>query len=102
MLRLLALLSGKVVLVFFALLLFAPSAVPQESTFKAQSNLVSVPTLVRDANGNAVYGLSAEDFLIEDDGTEQVVHLNETPENEPISLVIAVQCGRRQGENLEG
>jgi VWFA-related protein len=95
MLRLLALLSGKVVLVFFALLLFAPSAVPQESTFKAQSNLVSVPTLVRDANGNAVYGLSAEDFLIEDDGTEQVVHLNETPENEPISLVIAVQCGRR-------
>jgi VWFA-related protein len=95
MLRLLALLSGKVVLVFFALPLFAPSAVPQESTFKAQSNLVSVPTLVKDVNGNAVYGLRAEDFLIEDDGTEQVVHLNETPENEPISLVIAVQCGRR-------
>jgi VWFA-related protein len=95
MLRLLALLSGKVVLVFFALPLFAPSAVPQESTFKAQSNLVSVPTLVKDVNGNAVYGLRAEDFVIEDDGTEQVVHLNETPENEPISLVIAVQCGRR-------
>ena len=91
----LASLPARLMLAFFPLLVFVPSAVPQESTFKAQSNLVSVPTLVRDANGNAVYGLSAEDFLIEDDGTEQVIRLNEMPENEPISLVIAVQCGRR-------
>ena len=53
-------------------------------------------TLVRDAQGNdAVYGLLAQDFIIEDDGIEQPVHLDEAAEAEPISLVIAVQCGRR-------
>jgi VWFA-related protein len=56
---------------------------------------VPVPTLVRDAAGNAVYGLQAQDFIIEDDGVEQAVYLDEPPEAEPISLVIAVQCGRR-------
>jgi VWFA-related protein len=54
-----------------------------------------VPTLVRDARGNAVYGLHARDFIIADDGVEQTVHLDEAEEAEPISLVIAVQCGRR-------
>ncbi len=87
--------AGKVALVFLPLLLFAISAAPQESRFEAQSNLVSVPALVRDAHGNAVYGLRAEDFIIEDDGSEQVVHLDLAAETQPISLVIAVQCGRR-------
>jgi VWFA-related protein len=54
-----------------------------------------VPTLVRDAAGNAVYGLRAQDFIIEDDGVEQAVHLDDPAEAAPISLVIAVQCGRR-------
>jgi hypothetical protein len=39
--------------------------------------------------------LQAQDFIIEDDGVEQAVYLDEPPEAEPISLVIAVQCGRR-------
>jgi VWFA-related protein len=59
------------------------------------SNLVPVPTLVRDNNGDAIYGLKIQDFVIEDDGIEQSIHLDETPEAQPISLVIAVQCGRR-------
>ncbi len=67
----------------------------QEPSFRSQGNLVPVPTLVRDAAGNAVYGLRAQDFLIEDDGVEQAVHLDEAAEAEPISLVIAVQVGRR-------
>jgi VWFA-related protein len=78
-----------------AFLLITTIAAPQESTFKTQSNLVSVPTLVRDSNGNAVYGLHAEDFIVEDDNVKQTVQLDETSESGPISLVIAVQCGRR-------
>ena len=67
------------------------AAAPQEPTF----NVVLVPTLVRDANGNVVYGLRAEDFVIEDDGIEQAPYLDEAAEAEPVSLIIVVQRGRR-------
>jgi len=77
------------------LLLFGAASGQQEPSFSSQGNLVPVPTLVRDAAGNAVYGLQAQDFIIDDDGVEQAVHLDEAAEAEPISLVIAVQCGRR-------
>src|SRR6202521_4107005 len=77
------------------LLLFGTALGQQEPSFRSQGNLVPVPTLVRDAAGNAVYGLRAQDFIIDDDGVEQAVHLDEAAEAEPISLVIAVQCGRR-------
>ena len=77
------------------MLVFGPAAAPQEPTFNAQSNVVVVPTLVRDANGSVVYGLQAKDFIIEDDGVEQAPYLDEAAEAEPVSLMIAVQCGRR-------
>jgi VWFA-related protein len=54
-----------------------------------------VPTLVRDENGNAVYGLHEKDFIIEDDAVHKAIHLDEPPEAQPISLMIAVQSGRR-------
>jgi len=76
-------------------LLFGYASGQQGPTFSSQGNLVPVPTLVRDAKGKAVYGLQAQDFIIEDDGVEQPVHMDEVAEAEPISLVIAVQCGRR-------
>ncbi len=83
------------IFILIFLLAFAAAGAPQEPTFKAESNVVLVPTLVRDEKGNTVYGLRAEDFVIEDDGVEQAVQLDETAEAAPVSLVIAVQCGRR-------
>jgi VWFA-related protein len=78
------------------LLMFGPATAQQEEpTFSAESNVVLVPTLVTDAKGNAVYGLQARDFIIEDDGVEQVSHLDEAAEAEPVSVVVAIQCGRR-------
>jgi VWFA-related protein len=79
-------------LAIFVTMLLAAQENPR---FTSRTNLVPVPTLVRDANGNAVYGLQAKDFIIEDDGIPQKVYLNDTAEGEPISLVIAVQRGRR-------
>jgi len=77
-------------------LLFVGNAAAQrEPVFSSQGNLVPVPTLVRDADGKAVYGLHAQDFLIADDGVEQTVHLDDEAGPQPISLMIAVQCGRR-------
>lgn len=50
---------------------------------------------MRDANGKPFYGLQTKDFVIEDDGAQQVVHLDEAAESNPVSLVIAIQRGRR-------
>jgi VWFA-related protein len=81
---------------WIGLLLVAAMALAQEQpTFRTQSNVVLVPALVRDKSGEVVYGLEAKDFVIEDDGVVQSVHLDEAAESEPVSLVVAVQCGRR-------
>jgi VWFA-related protein len=59
----------------------------------SESNIVLTPTLVMGKSGQIIYGLSAKDFIIEDNGVEQQVHLDETPDAESISLVVAVQRG---------
>jgi len=57
--------------------------------------VVLIPALVRDRQGGIVYGLQATDFIVEDDGVEQIAHLDESSEGQPISLVVAIQRGRR-------
>jgi hypothetical protein len=68
------------ILLLFCVALLAPA---QNPTFHAQSNVVLVPALVRDANGDVVYGLKEKDFIIEDNGVEQKVLLSEQAESEP-------------------
>src|SRR5580700_6457231 len=80
------------IVTFLSLILVSP-AIPQETTIRAQSNVVLVPVLVKDGRGHAIYGLQAQDFLIEDNGVVQGVHLDEAAEAEPVSLVIAIQNG---------
>jgi VWFA-related protein len=70
-------------------------AAQQESNLRVQSNAVLVPVLVKDAEGHLVYGLSQTDFVIDDDGVEQTVHLDDSAESEPASVVVAIQTGRR-------
>ena len=71
------------------------AAVCQETTLHSQSNVVVIPALVKSAQGEIVYGLEAKDFVVDDDGVEQVVHLDEAAEGQPVSMVIAIQRGRR-------
>ena len=78
-----------------ALILLGSLALSQETTLRSQSNVVLVPALVKDRDGGVVYGLQASDFLVEDDGVEQAIRLDEAPEGQPISLVVVVQRGRR-------
>jgi VWFA-related protein len=77
------------------LLLLSGASAQQDSNLRVQSNVVLVPTLVKDAEGHVIYGLTEKDFVIEDDGVEQAVHLDESAESEPSSVVVAVQTGRR-------
>ena len=67
----------------------------EQPTFLSQSNVVLVPALVRDKTGNIVYDLKKGDFVVEDDGAPQQVHLDEAAESDPVALVIAIQVGRR-------
>ena len=80
--------------VFLFALLAAAGAAAQD-TIHTQSNVVIIPALVKNAKGEAVYGLGANDFVVEDDGVEQAVRLDEAAEGSAISLVIAIQRGRR-------
>lgn len=77
------------------LVMLASGAISQETTLRSRSNLVLAPTLVKDSKGGIVYSLKADDFIIEDDGVAQTVHLDEAPEGQPVSLVVAIQKGRR-------
>jgi len=56
---------------------------------------VVIPALVKNLQGEVVYGLEAKDFVVEDDGVEQAVRLDEAVEGQPVSMVIAIQRGRR-------
>ena len=78
------------------ILAFVIGAQAQENpSIRVQSNSVLVPTLVKDAQGHLVYGLTQKDFAIEDDGVEQNIHLDDSAESEPASVVVAIQTGRR-------
>ncbi len=78
-----------------SLSLLSGVALSQETTLRSQSNVVLVPALVKDPQGGIVYGLQSNDFIVEDDGVEQPARLDETPEGQPISLVVAIQRGGR-------
>ena len=85
----------RAALSFAVVTLLLGSALPQETTLRSQANVVLIPALVKDAQGGIVYGLEAKDFVVEDDGVEQPLRLDEAPEGQPVSLVVAIQCGRR-------
>src|SRR5438270_2514202 len=82
-------------ILLFVLAVISRNAAAQETTLHSQSNVVLIPALVKDQQGGVVYGLQAKDFVVEDDGVEQAARLDEAPEGQPISLVVAIQRGRR-------
>ncbi|HEY3929293.1 MAG TPA: VWA domain-containing protein [Candidatus Koribacter sp.] len=88
------------ILIGLAGILLLAGATAQEPTFRSESNVVMVPTLVRDRNRDIVYDLKADDFVIEDDGVPQAVQLDEGALFRPASVVVAVQIGRRADYEL--
>ena len=70
-------------------------------TIRSESNIVLVPTLVRTEAGEITYSLQAKDFIIEDNGVEQDVTLDESPEQEPVSLVVAIQVGHKASSQFK-
>jgi VWFA-related protein len=75
--------------------LLSCGALSQETTLHSQANVVVIPALVKSAKGEVAYGLEANDFIVQDDGVEQAVHLDEAAEGSQVSVVVAIQRGRR-------
>ena len=66
----------------------------QPPTLHTQTNVVLVPALVKDPTGKIIFGLQTTDFVIEDNGVEQQVSMDEAEPQEAVSLVVAIQTGR--------
>lgn len=76
----------------------APPDVPasqiEPPTFRVNTSVVLVPTLVEDRSGEVIYGLKPSDFLLLDNGVKQNVHVDEEMDTDPVSLVVCIQRSR--------
>jgi VWFA-related protein len=67
--------------------------VTRSPTLTSRSTLVQVPALVRNKANKLVYSLTANDFVLTDDGVPQKLHLEEDTGSEPLALVIDIEDG---------
>jgi VWFA-related protein len=85
-----------------ALFLFLlPSLLAQDLTLHGGTSVVLVPTLVTNGAGEPVFGLSARDFAVYDNGVEQKIHLDEDVQAAQTSVVVAVQKGHSSEGTLD-
>ena len=68
---------------------------------RRSANLVLVPTLIKTGTGEPVFGLTADDFILTDDGIEQKISLEENTDSQPLALAIVVQTGGAGGRRLD-
>src|SRR3979411_718469 len=69
----------------------------QSYTLRTQSNIVLVPTTVQTKHGDILYALKPEQFVVEDNGVPQTIHIDEDTDSLGVSLVVVVQCSRSAG-----
>jgi VWFA-related protein len=62
-------------------------------TITTQTNVVLVPALVRDAKGQPVFTLKADDFTVTDDGIPQILTLDDYRAGQPLALVVVIEVG---------
>jgi VWFA-related protein len=77
-----------------------PSAGSQIPTLTTRSNLVLVPALVKDSTGKVVFSLTADDFVLTDNGTPQAVRIEEGALGQPLALVVIVETGGEGAAHL--
>ena len=71
-------------------------AAPQESPsaiFSTQTSVVIVPALVRNKSGDLLFTVTANDFVLTDDGVPQRLALEQDTGGEPLALVVVVEIG---------
>jgi VWFA-related protein len=94
--------AGKLKRITITLLALTLSLLPQYAvaqdnqpyTLKTQSNVVLVPTTVETKHGDILYTLKPEQFVVEDNGVPQTIHLDQDTDALGLSLVVVIQCSR--------
>ena len=92
----------------FALLLFlCVGGIAQQSDIgepklRVRSDLVMVPVFVtaKGKSDQVVFGLTADDFLLTDNGVPQALTLEQDTDSEPLALAIVVETGGAGAEHL--
>jgi VWFA-related protein len=87
------------------LLCLAPAAASAQSdagqpTLTVRSTLVEVPALVKADGGRIVFELTADDFILTDDGVPQHLTLDPDTDGQPLALAICVETGGAGGKHL--
>ena len=70
-----------------------PSAQPGQPTLRVTTREVLVPTLVEKPDGDIIYGLKQNDFILLDNGMQQKIRVQEEMDTAPVALVVAVEEG---------
>jgi VWFA-related protein len=70
-----------------------PHAHADAPTLHMNTTEVLVPTLVEKKDGDVVYGLRANDFVVEDNGVAQKIRVQEEMDTAPVALVVAFENG---------
>jgi VWFA-related protein len=70
-----------------------PGAGEPAGTLRVTANEVLVPTLVEKKGGGILYGLEQSDFILEDNGIQQTIRVQEEMDTTPVALVVAVELG---------
>lgn len=70
-----------------------PRAQQSDQVLRVTTKEVLVPTLVEKHDGGVVYGLTTQDFVVEDNGVPQKIHVQEEMDTAPVALVVAVEQG---------
>ena len=66
---------------------------PQASLLSTRSTLVLAPALVRNRTGDLVFTLTANDFVLTDDGVPQKLTLEQDSGGGPLALVVVIEIG---------
>jgi VWFA-related protein len=78
-----------------------PASPQQTPSFRAESTLVLVPTLVRDKSGHPVFTLTANDFTVTDNGISEKITLEDDTDSQPLALVVALETGGGGARQLD-
>jgi VWFA-related protein len=80
--------------------LFAQQSEPTQPPITVRSTLVMVPVLVTSKTGKVIFELTANDFLVTDNGEPQHVTLDPDTDSQPLALAIVVETGGAGARHL--
>jgi VWFA-related protein len=71
-----------------------------QNRIRTSSTVVLVPALVKTKSGETVFSLTADDFILTDNGVRQTLHLETDTDLQPLALVVIVETGGQGTRHL--